>query len=53
MPQAHVAPAGMRKVVTVLNNAEYASLKEYAERKELSIYGILKTALREYLKRHP
>ncbi len=53
MPQEPIPGPGMKRVATVLNNPEYASVKAYAKRKGLSIYALVKKALREYVERHP
>ena len=43
----------MRKVGTVFNNPEYEKLVKYAKKKGLSLYGLVKKAVREYVERHP
>lgn len=43
----------VKQIVTAVNDKEYAELAAYARRKKVSIYTLLKTALREYVERHP
>lgn len=45
--------ASMRRLVTLVNNEEYARIVAYAKRRRLSLYGLLKEALFEYLQKHP
>lgn len=46
-------PARMERVVTYFNKVEIAKLREYAKRKKMSLYKLTKTAIREYVDRHP
>ena len=42
-----------KRLVTMVNNTEFAQIQAYADRKKISLYKLLKTALLDYVKRHP
>lgn len=46
-------PLRMRRVATLFNNEEFERLAKYAKRKGLSLYALVKRAVREYVERHP
>lgn len=43
----------MERVVTYFNKQETAKLREYAKRKNISMYALAKRAIFEYVERHP
>lgn len=46
-------PQPMRRIVTSFGDAEFKRLEDYCHKKKLSLYGLSKAAIREYLERHP
>ncbi len=46
-------PGTVKQVVTSFNEKELAKITAYAKKKGLSLYGLLKRAVREYVERHP
>lgn len=48
-----IMPSAMERVVTYFNLADHAKLKEYAQRKKVSLYSLAKRAISEYVERHP
>jgi len=53
MAAAPLPPVGIRRLATMFNNPEYERLVRYAKKKGLSIYALVKKAVREYLEKHP
>jgi hypothetical protein len=45
--------ATARRVGAMFNREEYDRLVQYAGKKRISLYGLVKKAVREYLERHP
>jgi len=41
------------RVVTVFGKKEFATIRLYCRRNRLSLYALAKTAIREYVQRHP
>ncbi len=46
-------PQPMRRIVTSFGEAEYKAMSDYCKRKKLSLYGLAKAGIREYMERHP
>lgn len=40
------------RVVTVFGKQEFSKLQVFCKRKQLSLYSLAKTSIREYVKRH-
>ncbi|HEY5539612.1 MAG TPA: hypothetical protein VIL58_08785 [Thermoplasmata archaeon] len=43
----------LHRIITVFGNKEFETIAAYCKRKRLSLYALAKTAIREYVKRHP
>jgi hypothetical protein len=43
----------MYRIITVFGKKEFAAIRAYCRRNSLSLYGLAKSAIREYLVRHP
>lgn len=43
----------LQRVITVFGNKEFATLRAYCRRRHLSLYALAKSAIREYVQRHP
>ena len=41
------------RVVTVFGKKEFATIRLYCRRNRISLYALAKTAIREYVQRHP
>jgi hypothetical protein len=53
MPPGPIHLTGMRRVATLFNNPEYEKVLKYAKKKGLSVYALVKKAVREFIERHP
>lgn len=40
------------RVVTVFGKQEFSKLQTFCKRRQLSLYSLAKTSIREYVKRH-
>jgi hypothetical protein len=43
----------LQRVITVFGKKEFATIHAYCRRKRLSLYALAKSAIREYVQRHP
>lgn len=43
----------LQRIITVFGKKEFATIQTYCRRKRLSLYALAKTAIREYVQRHP
>lgn len=42
-----------KRVVTVFSNQEFQELEAYAKKHKLSVYGLAKKAIRDFIRRNP
>lgn len=43
----------VHRIITVFGKKEFATIQTYCRRKRLSLYSLAKSAIREYVQRHP
>jgi len=43
----------LHRVVTVFGKKEFAAIRLYCKRNRISLYALAKSAIREYMQRHP
>ena len=43
----------MNRIITVFSKKEFATIRAYCKRKRLSLYGLAKSAIRDYVRRYP
>jgi len=51
IPRSEGGP--LHRIITVFGKKEFATIQTYCRRKRLSLYALAKTAIREYVQRHP
>ncbi len=43
----------LKRVITVFGEAEFKEIQKYAEKHKLSMYGLAKKAIRDFIRKNP